>query len=245
MIDRLKFSMKAMQMISRYQDITANNLANINTPGYKKDQLFFNAFQEQLNGQNVSDPIANQQLNLEPGSLESTGNLFDFAIQGNGFFNINYEGQEMMSRNGRFSLDGDGFMRDENGGFVQGMSGDIFLPQINDLRNESQQVNIDVGKDGTIRINDEIVDKIQLVTVDDPSQIQRRTHSYLQAQPGVDVYDDPDSLVNQGFYESGNVNPLEEMIAMSQNMRLFESQQRAMQSNDEILQKVTTQLGKF
>lgn len=246
MIDRLKFAMKAMQMVSRSQEITANNLANINTPGYKKDALFFEAFQAQMKDQTVRDPLAHQRINIEDGSLEQTGNDFDFGISGPGFFQINKDGENMLSRNGRFHLDGEGFLRDENGGFVQGSGGDIYLPQLLNL-NQLQSLNLkfEVAPDGSIRINDEIVDQIQLVKVEDPTVLERKSGPYLGVKDGYVTEVDSSSTISHGYYESGNVNPLEEMISMTTNMRLFESQQRNIRAIDDNLGRVTNGLSRF
>jgi flagellar basal-body rod protein FlgF/flagellar basal-body rod protein FlgG len=246
MIDRLKYTMRAMQMISRSQEVTANNLANINTPGFKRDKLFFQAYSALINDQPVKDPSPYQRLNLEAGSLEPTGNEFDFAISGDGFFQVNYEGQTMLSRNGRFMLDGDGFLRDENGGFVQGGSGDIYLPQLLDSNLlQNSQIKFEVASDGAVRINDEVVDKIQLFRVENLENLERRTNSYLAVKEGFEAELDMESRLNQGFYESGNVNPLAEMISMTTDMRLFESQQRNLRTSDELLGRVTNNLSRF
>lgn len=238
--------MKALQILSRTQEITANNLANINTPGFKKDKLFFHALQAKIQGLDMKDPIPHQILNIEPGSLEATGNPFDFAISGDGFFKVNHEGQEFLSRNGRFFVDRDGFLRDENSGFVQGAGGDIFIPQIVDSGLlTAEQIKLEVAKDGSIRLNNEVIDKIQLYKVNDLQQLQRRSNSYITVDDATLIDIDDESAVNQGFYESGNVNALEEMIAMTTNMRLFESQQRLMRTTDEILGRVTNNLGRF
>lgn len=246
MIDRLKYSMRALQMLSRSQEVTANNLANINTPGFKRDKLFFQAFQAQVEGQNVKDPSPYQRINLEAGGLESTGNDFDFAISGEGFFQVNYEGQDMLSRNGRFMLDSEGFLRDENGGYIQGGSGDIFLPQLlNSTQLENKTLKFEVAKDGAIRINDEVVDKLRLVKATSSEFLERKTNSYLTIKDGLEPEPDFESMVNQGFFETGNVNPLQEMISMTTDMRLFESQQRQLRTNDELLGRVTNNLSRF
>ncbi len=246
MIDRLKFALRAMQMVSRSQEVTANNLANINTPGFKRDKLFFEAFQAKIHDQAVQDPQAYQRINLEAGSLEQTGNDFDFAISGEGFFQVNYEGENMLSRNGRFHLDGEGFLRDENGGFVQGSGGDIFLPQLlNSNALQSNNLKFEVGQDGTIRINEDIVDQIQLMKVEDVEQLERKTNSYLGVKDGYMADVDTTSKISHGYYEAGNVNPLEEMISMTTNMRLFEAQQRNMRAMDDNLGRVTSGLSRF
>lgn len=246
MIDRLRFSMQSLQMFARAQEVAANNLANMNTPGFKKDKLFYEAFHSQLMGKPVMQADHHQTMNMEPGSLEKTGNTFDFAIEGNGFFQVEHNNQLFLTRNGRFGLDAEGYLRDENGALVQGSGGAIFLPQFYQLaQQENREVIVEVAKDGTIRLNGEIQDKIRLVRVDDVSQLERRTNSYLAPGNGQRVYSDPNSFVNQGFYETGNVNPLEEMVEMTTNLRLFETQQRVMRTHDEILSRVSTDLGRF
>lgn len=246
MIDQLKFTMRAMQLFSRTQEITANNLANLNTPGFKKDKLFFHAFNNMVRNESQSEVITDQILNMEPGELQQTGNTFDFGIQGNGFFKVNFEGQEFLSRNGRFHLNEQGFLVDDNGGQVEGSFGPIFIPESRSIgRQENQDIIIEVANDGSIRINDQFVDKIQLFQPDDISNLERKTSSYLGLKEGGQIILDEESSVLQGFFESGNVNPMEEMLAMTTNMRLFESSQRNMRSTDAVMGEITTRLGRF
>lgn len=238
--------MQSLQMFSRAQDVAANNLANMNTPGFKKDKLFYEAFEAQMMGKPVREVEHYQIMNMEAGSLEQTGNTFDLAIEGNGFFEVQHDNQMLLTRNGRFRLDGEGYLRDENNAYVQGNSGAVYLPEYYQLaEQENTEILVEIAKDGTIRLNGEARDQIKLMRVDDVGQLERRTNSYLAPGEGQFAQRDTESLVNQGFYEGGNVNPLEEMIEMTTNMRLFESQQRAMRTHDEILSRVTTDLGRF
>ena len=85
MIDRLYTQMQAMQVLSRSQDMTADNLANINTPGFKGNKVFYRMFQENVNGKNITRSVPMQQVNLDQGILEPTGNQFDLGINGEGF----------------------------------------------------------------------------------------------------------------------------------------------------------------
>lgn len=245
MIDRLQYSMQALQMFMRAQEVTANNLANINTPGFKGDQLFYRAFQDELAGGNRSGIQTLQTLRMQQGSLESTGNPFDFAIEGEGFFLIQNENGSFLSRDGRFEINREGFLVDQNGGMVQGEGGAIHLPQFVNLGSGSQDVNIEVAKDGTVKVEGTVVDKLQLVTVDDISSLERRTNAYLAVQGDDQIMADQDSQIAQGFYETGNVNPLQELLDMTRNMRMFETQQRVMRTTDEMLSQATSQLGRF
>lgn len=245
MIDRFQFAMSSLQQFSRAQEVSANNLANINTPGYKKDSLFYRQLTEEMGGDGRS-PETIQGLSMQAGSFEETGNTFDVAINGEGFFEIEFEGESLLSRNGQFTLDGEGFLRDQNGGFVNGANGRIHLPQFHQMAEEkNEQPRVDISPDGSIRLNDELVDQIKLMSVDDHTQLERRANSYLATGVGQQAEQDMVSELQQGFFESANVDPLTEMTDMMTNMRLFESQQRALRTTDEMLGRVTTELGQF
>jgi flagellar basal-body rod protein FlgF len=246
MIDRFQAHMQAMQMLARAQEVTANNMANLNTPGFKTDTLFNRLLTEELNGRMVTSPVAMQQTSFQQGVLESTANPFDLAIDGKGFFVVESEGQTYLTRNGRFSLDSDGFLRDEKGSSVMGNGGPIQLTQLMAATNNNQgDLRMDIAKDGTIRINDEVIDRLQIVKVDDMSQLERRGNNYFAAGEATATDDDDKSYVMQGYFEKSNVETLTEMVTMMQNMRMFESQQKAMRTTDEILAQVTTRLGQF
>lgn len=245
MIDRLRHSMRALQMFMQAQDVTANNLANMNTPGFKGDKLFYRAFQDELNGQNVSGVEAYQTMRMQQGAFEETSNPLDFAIEGQGFFVVKNQDGEFLTRNGRFKLNSEGYLVDEHSGAVQGEAGPIYLPQFVKSGSVSADVNINVAKDGVINVEGEEVGKLKVVQVDQVQNLERQSSSYLSVREGAKVTVDDSSQIVQGFYESGNVDPLTELVDMTKNMRLFESQQRAMRTTDDILSQATTRLGRF
>lgn len=245
MIDRLKYSMQALQMFMRAQEVTSNNLANINTPGFKGDKLFYRAFQDELGNRTGSGIQTLQTIRMEQGSFEATGNPLDFAIEGDGFFLIKNDNGSFLSRDGRFELNAEGYIVDQNGGRVQGEGGDIHVPQFVKSGSASQNIEIQVAKDGTISVEEAKVDKLQIVTVGDIGSLERRTNSYLAVSEGDRLISDQNSQIVQGHYEAGNVNPLLEMLDMTRNMRMFETQQRVMRTTDEMLSQATSQLGRF
>lgn len=245
MIDRFQHSMRALQMFMRAQEVTANNLANINTPGFKGDKLFYRAFQDEMNGQEISGVETLQTMTMQQGAFEATDNPFDFAIEGEGFFVVENENGQFLTRDGRFELDSEGYLIDKNGGMVQGEGGAIRLPQFVQSGATSPNIDINVAKDGTINVEGEEVDKLQVVNVDQVSALQRKTNSYLSAPEGTEIVSDESSQIVQGYYESGNVDPLTELVDMTRNMRMFESQQRAMRTTDEMLSQATNKLGRF
>lgn len=246
MIDRLFVLMQSMQQLSRSQEVTANNLANLNTPGFKGDNLFYHAFKEEMNGGSYYKTQPLQTADLKQGVLKETGNAFDLAVEGNGFFVVENDGQRFLTRNGSFEIDQEGYLKDTNGSYVQGRSGDIRIPEYyRSISDNEREPSFEVARDGTIRVNDEIQDQIRLVGVENPMTLERRTSSYFAFDSAAQIYEDGQSSISQGYLESGNVNTLSEMTDMMKNLRLFESQQRAMLTTNDILSNVTNQLGKF
>ncbi len=245
MIDQLKQAMHAMQVLTQAQDVVANNLANINTPGFKSEKVFYRSVSALINGREVQETEPYQKLDMAQGRLQSTGNPYDFAIEGKGFFQVERDGQMLLTRNGRFRVDSNGYLRDGENGFVQGTSGAIQIPSLSKSSNKNGNDKLEVANDGTIRLNDEVVGKLALAQVTDTSKLKRLSGTYFKPESQDIVKPDTSSQVNQGYYEEGNVNSLGEMVAMTKNFQLFQSQQRAISAINQTLSGTTTKLGKF
>lgn len=245
MIDRLQAQMQAMQMLTKMQDVTANNLANINTPGFKGSNVFQKMVQERVDGKVLTKTIPQQQVDMKQGVLEPTGNPLDFGIKGNGFFVVENEEGVHLSRDGRMHFNSDGFLVDENGSRVMGDSGSIHMPEyLKATGRGAEEANLEVADDGTIRLDGEVFDQLRIVQVEDTSKLERKGSNYLSA-PEQAMADDPSSKIMQGYYESSNVDPLNEMVDMMKTTKMFESQQRAMTTTDQMMGRATQQLGKF
>lgn len=246
MIDRIYTQMQAMQVLSKSQDVTADNLANINTPGFKGNKLFYQLMKENVDGVEQTKSVPLTKVDLSQGVLEQTGNQFDIGINGEGFFKVEQDDETFLTRDGRFHLDGDGNLVNNQGGKVLGESGPIQLPEFFQAKGEEgATMTFEISKDGSIKINGTQQDRLSIVKVKDASDLERVGNSYFKVEDEDSLIDENVGMVQQGFYEKGNVNPLNEMVDMMQNMQLFESQQRAMKTTDEILSSVTTRLGRF
>lgn len=238
--------MEAMQLLSRMQEITADNLANINTPGFKGSTPFQQLLTEQINGENQTRTVLMQQVNLTQGVLEPTGNEFDIGLKGEGFFMVEQDGNSYLTRDGRFHIDSDGYLKNSQGGNVIGSGGAIHIPEYFQAADTDQgEVDFEVAKDGTIRLNNEVYDQLRVLNVDNPQYLERKGGTYFTVADGATVTEDESSTVMQGYYEKGNVEPLQEMVNMMQNSQMFEAQQRAMRSTDETLAQATSSLGRF
>lgn len=236
--------MQAMQMLSKSQEVTANNLANINTPGFKGSKVFYRMFQEQVNGNSEVKTVPMQQVDMKQGVLEPTGNTFDFGIKGKGFFVVKGEEGTHLTRDGRFSMSPNGYLVNSQGDKVMGQSGSIHIPEYMKATGQpGKETKLEVASDGTIRLNNEIFDKLNIVKVNDAASLERRGSNYFSA-PEEALVRDNSSTVMQGYYEKGNVNPLNEMVDMMRTTKMFESQQRAITTTNEMLGQATRKLGK-
>lgn len=246
MIERLRQSMQALEVLMKAQEITANNLANINTPGYKAEELFYHAFRDAIHGRTVASVEPYQGIDLQQGSLNKTGNPFDFGIKGPGFFEVQKNGHILLRRSGHFKLNPKGFLVDNQGAKVMGPSGPIQLPAMANSGSTQTGTNITVAKDGTIVVNGRDYARLQLVQVKKPQTINRMGNSYYSAPKNMITQSNvAKSKIMQGFIESSNVNSLSGLVDMTKNMRLFQSQQRVMKSMNETLAMTTTKLGRY
>jgi len=246
MIDRLLHSMQALQRLMKAQEVTANNMANLNTPGFKSDKMFYHAFVREMNGANASIVKPQQTINMEQGNFELTENPYDLAIEGEGFFSVELNGQELLTRNGRFQRDADGFLVNDDGAFLMGENGAVSIPPLSEhTESADNETRVEISKDGTVSMNDQEIDRIQLVKTDNLPALQRHAAGYYVVPPGVELTADSESAVLQGFYEAGNVDPLKEMVSMMSTAGMFEAQQKVMVTTDELLSRATNSIGRF
>ena len=186
-----------------------------------------------------------QTIDMTQGVLEGTGNSFDMAIEGDGF--LQFEGDRTyLTRNGRFHLDNEGLLVDDKGNPVLGTNGLIELNELVNGTENSDITEFKVNQDGTIYINGNEKSKIAILKpskvsdLKDMVMVTSKVNTISQS-----LSPDDSSKSSSGFYEKGNVQPLNEMVDMMQNMQLFESQQKAMRTTDELLSKITSQLGRY
>lgn len=240
MLLRLQNAFRSMTSMIREQERIANNLANANTIGYKHDRTFTTALEEYLDDEGGPQSIreTEQWASLEEGAFESTGNPLDVAIANEGFFELSDEvtGAARYTRAGRFMLDDQGTLRDPRGFLVEGEGGPIQLP-----RNAGE---IAIHADGTIQADGQDVGRLRLVRFENPRAMQRLDGAAFSAE-GLEPLPVENPTVKQGLLETSNVDPLLEMTEMITHFRLFESQQKMLQTHDQILGHVTRELGKF
>lgn len=256
MIKGLYTAASGMMVQMAKQDVTANNVANVNTCGFKKDELTARAFpnmlisrmgENQVKADNTvekAQPVVIGGLgtgvavdgiftNYEMGSLEKTDNPLDLAISNStGYFTVETAEGPRYTRDGRFNLDADGVLVN--------YAGQPLLDQNDEpitLEGEFQ-----VNKNGDIYVGDEYITTLRVVTFDNPDALQKQGNVLFNTdQQPVDL-EDPGVL--QSYKEISNVNAVQEMVSLITVMRTYESCQKVVQAEDDMLQTGINEVGR-
>ncbi len=252
MIRALWSAASGMNSMQLNLDVISNNLANVNTVGFKKSRADFEdllyqttraAGVQRSDGSQVptgiqigmgSKPSAVQKI-FTQGDYVSTGNELDWAIEGRGFFKVLSNGEEFYTRAGAFKLDKDGFIVTSNGDRLQP---EFAVPQT--------AVRVSVDSYGTIAALDAAGNTIastQLTITDfvNPAglysmgkNLYRATDASgapVEGNPGADTF----GTISQGFIEQSNVDVVKEMVDMIVTQRAYELNSKTVQTSDDML----------
>lgn len=234
----------------------ANNLANVNTTGYKRDTLAFRDTFIMFAHDMIMEPVANvrsKKLFPEPqhrarprlavaltdfqqGGLNPTGAPLDLAVSGEGFFTFRTPVGDFYSRNGHFKLTPEGMIVTNQGFPVLGGGGELLIPP--------GTKNLVIAEDGRIFADGAEVGQIGLVSVDDLGKLEKMGGNMFRARNGAQVEEiaAPGYMV-QGFLETPNVDVVYEMVNMIEAQRQFEAYQKVMQSSDAVDREAITKVG--
>lgn len=237
----------AANMVSQglRQEVISNNLANLNTTGYKGDLVVFRdkidqalARQEQNNATPVGSLTTSVGLDdvytlFEQGDLRSTENQLDLAIDGGGFFEVNDNGRLLYTRSGNWKRNAEGYLVDNANRQVMGQDGPIQIPN----------TQVTIGRDGTIYDKKTVVGRLRVVDVADPaSQLEKVGGSYFRLAAGRTQ--PAQGQVMQGALEGPNINAVGQMVEMITAMRSYEASQRMIQAQDESLGKAISEIAR-
>ena len=204
----------------RSTQVSANNLANADTPGFRAERAVFAEFlQPRSGGAPVGDRGAAYAIDratwrdTASGSISTTGNLFDLALKGDGFFAVETPRGERYTRAGRFMLAGDGKLTDAEGNAVLDARGTPIVLGPNDTR-------VEVRGDGSVRSENGPIGQLRVVRFDDPQKLRAEgARLYASDEPGAPA-ERPG--VVQGAVEGSNVQPVVEITTLTAQMREFQ-----------------------
>ena len=203
-------------------EVLANNLANLDTVGFKRDR----AFSEELTDAEAKQvatqggqPGIKQAIDFSEGPMIQTNNQFDVAIQGRGFLVADTPNGKRYTRNGNLQLTLDGTIVTSDGYPVEGSSGHLQIPDFQRL----QQGAVSIGSTGEIVIGKQSIGSLRVVDFDDYGKLTKDHGSLFEAGPSVNIVDGPgkNTTVRQGFVEGSNVEGIEEMVSMIELSRSF------------------------
>ncbi len=234
----------AMSAQSRWQEVITENLASGNVPGYRKQDVSFNSVAAgamPLGGLNPGQyviPQAVTGVSLQQGALRPTGNKLDFGLEGPGFFEVQLPGGEMAyTRDGEFQLNAQGQLITKQGYAVQSDSGPIQF----DLNNSAP---ITVSATGEVSQREDLKGRLRLAEFNDPKLLTSVGGGlFLPDDPNLQTNTTLTSQVRQGYLEGSNTSPTTEMASLLTAMRMFEANQKVLQSQDERMGKVISELG--
>ena len=227
--------------IERQLDIVANNIANMNTHGFKGEKMMFIEHVSESLGSNriKKTPLSYVRdiatmTDVSPGQLEKTGNSLDLAVTGEGFFVVQTELGERFTRNGRFKLDGDGQIVTQTGDPLLSSGGNPFFLSPEDN-------NLTVSRNGTVSTNNGELGKIRLVNFESPQKLLRMADEYFSSkEPPIDI-EDPE--VEQGMLEGANVQPILEMAKLIEINRRYDSTRKFIEREDERVRSMLREYG--
>jgi len=224
----------------RKQEASANNLANVGTVGYKKDGVFTQELSKATRRQaaKITDweqPMVDEvYVDFTQGTFNKTGASLDMAIDGDGFFTLQFEdGSTVLTRSGSFTVDGDGFLAFPGGALVMGEGGPITVG--------SGQV--DVSADGEIQVNGQAVGRIIPQTVEDLTQLEKVGNGSFVVPDGVTTTPVENAQIRQGYVEESNVDIVREMVDMIISYRSYEANAASVQSQDKSLDDLFNRVG--
>jgi len=236
-------------------EVLANNLANVNTAGFKADDVAFQVeYYTQPQGE---DPPADAETEVDlerfpsqddlpaaiiltgytdfsGGPSRHTGNSLDVALEGNGFFSVNTPSGIQYTRQGSFTLDQDGRLVTSDGHLVMGEGGEITI--------EGQKVTID--EEGYINVDGNEIDRLAIVTFSDLKGLTKVGSSLFATTDSGQIPEPAEqAVVKQGFLENANVNAIRMMTDMIAEMRMVEAYQKIVQTADRATSDAVNTLG--
>lgn len=231
-------------------NVIANNVANVETTGYKEDLMLSRSFNEVLI-ERINDPNVLRQNEIVgsitkgvhvdevftkfiQGSFNETRRNADLALEGDGFFVVETPNGLRYTRNGAFFVDNQGMLVTAEGYYVQGVNGSLNVGSNNFKVNENGQVFDEEG---------DLVDEMLVVSFVDNSLLRKEGESLYYTFGEAETVES-ETKVKQGFLEASNVDLIEQVISMIEVARAYESNQRVITTIDSTLDKAVNEIGK-
>jgi flagellar basal-body rod protein FlgF len=216
-------------VLERQMDVVANNVANVNTTGFKADRSLF--AEHLMPGAHEDNFVAGDRRlsyvndratfhDFSQGSAEPTKNPLDVSIDGGGFFVVQTSAGERYTRDGSFQINNQGQLVNASGYPVLGSGGPIVFQQTDKLINIASDGNVTVVEGSTAR-TDSVRGKLRLVSFAQAQRLVKEGSNLYSAADGATAQPDTTSRVRQGFLEKSNVSSVLEMSRLIEVTRTY------------------------
>lgn len=212
--------------LEQKMNVVANNIANVNTPGYRAQNMVFNEYLVKSDEKNKDIKQVldyGSYMNTSQGSVSQTGNPLDVAIEGDAYFVVQTEQGPAYTRDGRFTLNINNELVNSAGFPVTGGGGPIAIPQ------NAREIRID--ESGVVSTEQGTVGQLDLVTFANQQELEALGNNVYTT--GAAATPATDSRVIQGAYEKSNVQGVLEMTRMIETSRTYTSIARVLQNDHE------------
>lgn len=238
-------------------DTLTNNLANVDTNGFKKEGATSQAFDTVLaykikdvsENPNIARGIGKMNLGVKigenytdysQGAFKVTGNTYDLAISGTGFFNIEFtnkagEKSVKYTRDGAFTVNKEGYLVTKDGDYVlDSNDGKIKIDPMHEVSVDSM---------GNISQSGRTVGRVKITDFEDYNYLEKYGENFFEPVDGAKK-SEGNYTINQGYVETSNVQTVQEMVEMISVSRQYESNQKVITTIDSTLEIVSRELGK-
>jgi flagellar basal-body rod protein FlgF len=231
----LRVAGSAMSNFAARHDVISNNLANVSTPGFARQDTFV-----RRNASTAEQPFEVPQVvtrtDFDAGAPVFTGNPLDLSLEGTGFFTVATPTGERYSRVACLHADPEGFLTDADGNLVLGENGVL---QVGDG-------DLSIEKDGSILLNGAFLDRLRLTTFAQGDAIERGAGGLYQVRPGFRADATlPRPEVHTGELEGSAVEPVPELVRMIQALRSYEAAASALRATDATLDRAVNDIARI
>lgn len=226
--DGIASAASALRYWERRQEVASNNLANVNTDGFKAERVFARLVAGQ-------SPVPQTANDLREGSITSTGNPLDVALRGEGnFFVVGTPNGERWSRGGSWGISAEGFLVDADGNKALGEHGPI----------QAKGKDISIDRTGMVTVDGKKVDRLRVEAAPPGATLMHEagTHFIPDANKTSIVADQRD--IRQGALEGSNVNTISSLVDLISISRNFADAQKALTTLDNVRATISNDLGK-
>jgi flagellar basal-body rod protein FlgG len=242
MVNGLPSAVSGMHALWQRQEVVANNLANVSTPGFKKDDLLLvpavsPPAQTTAAGGPPSSalPPTIQWTDHTQGLIHATGRELDVALNGSGFLAVQTPAGTRYTRNGTLNVGPGGFLVTPSGARVLGDGGPIAVPP----------GRITIGTAGEVQVDGKTVGTLQVAEFPKPYRFFKEGDSlFVPASPDASPRPATGTAVVSGALEGSNVNPVEAMVSMIEILRTYEAAQKVIQMTDDVNRQAANEIGR-